>query len=674
MATVSKWTPFGVALNITATAGTVTRTSATQYKVTINASWETYYSGAKTNYGMDATSGGSGVTINIFGTKSDSGHGTFTGTYSISGNGSASKTITVTFKNFNSDNGKSATKTVSFTVNVPAWTSYIIKYNGNGGSNVPGNQTKWKDQTLILSYTKPTRNGYGFEGWATTSNATKATYGAGDKYTANSAAILYAVWNATRYAVRYNANGGTGAPEVQEKIYGKTLTLSSTKPTRTNYNFKGWGTSASSTTVTYAPGASYTKNAGITLYAIWELAYTKPRITNVSVTRCDSSGTATDEGQNAYVKCNAEYDLNFTAAFVEWKLASESTWSTANRKDLNIYIDINIDPPILEPLSTSMENSSSGDYWYAVIGDNTLDPEKTYDIRITFTDAGGSTSVTTSFASMKFPIDILNQGKGIAFGKTAETENTAEFAYEAKFNSPVYGKALGMDKLPSIPANSDLNNYMEPGCYAVRRNDVATTCTNIPVESAGRLEVWSSTGEGVRTEQYLYLRQRYIPYNDTNAVWERDITRRSDNVWRYYDWWRSSLTPAVSKNVYHEQKILWGENLTSGMYMTASHTINLSEAVSTQPNGIVLVFCAYNGTDNTNYSWESFFVPKQLVALSTSGHTFILGQGKFTYVGTKYLYINDTSITGHDDNNLTGSNNGITYANNKFVLRYVIGI
>ena len=57
-----------------------------------------------------------------------------------------------------------------------------------------------------------------------------------------------------------------------------------------------------------------------------------------------------------------------------------------------------------------------------------------------------------------------------------------------------------------------------------------------------------------------------------------------------------------------------------------------------------------------------------------SGHTFILGRGKFTYTGTKYLYINDTSISGHDDNNLTGSNNGIIYANDKFVLRYAIGV
>ena len=96
--------------------------------------------------------------------------------------------------------------------------------------------------------------------------------------------------------------------------------------------------------------------------------------------------------------------------------------------------------------------------------------------------------------------------------------------------------------------------------------------------------------------------------------------------------------------------------------------------MSAQRHGIVLVFCAYDGVDETNYSWQSFFVPKQLVALSTSEHIFVLGRGKFTYTGTKYLYISDTSITGHADNDLTGSNNGITYANDKFVLRYVIGV
>lgn len=282
MATVSKWTPFGVALDITATGGTVTRKSATQYTVKINASWETYYSGAKTNYGMTASSGGGSVNLNTFGTKSSSGSGSFTGTYSISGNGSATKTITVTFKNYEEDwQGnvtESATKTVSFTVTVPAWTSYTVKYNANGGSGAPSSQTKWKDQTLKLSTTKPTRTGYTFQGWGTSASDTSVDYAAGANYTANANVTLYAIWKAITYTVKYNANGGSGAPASQTKTYGKTLTLSSTIPTRssiddngtlTEYTFKGWATSATSTSVAYASGASYTANAAITLYAVW---------------------------------------------------------------------------------------------------------------------------------------------------------------------------------------------------------------------------------------------------------------------------------------------------------------------------------------------------------------------------------------------------------------------
>ena len=545
MATVSKWTPFGVALDITATAGTVTRKSATQYTVVINVSWETYYSGAQTNYGMTATSGGVTHTISAFnGTKRSSGSGSFTGTYSISGNGAASKTVSVTFKNFNTDNGDSATKAVSFTVNVPAWTSYIIKYNANGGSGAPSNQTKWKDQTLTLSSTKPTRTGYSFLGWSTSSTATSATYAAGASYTANSAATLYAVWKANTYTVSYNANGGTGAPANQTKTYGKTLTLSTTKPTRTNYNFKGWGTSASATTVSYAAGASYTANAAVTLYAVWELAYQKPRIVNVSSVRCDSNGTVNDEGQNGLISFSWECDKTVSSIVIKWKLTSDTSWS-----------------------STNVNVSGTSGVVRHVIGSNNLNTEKSYDIHITVTDGGGSSYAISTVTSMKFAIDVKSGGTGIAFGKTAELEGVAEFEYEGKFNQPVYGKALGMDKLPAIPENSDLNNYLETGCYAIHSNAIAGTISNIPVTRAGRLEVWSATGEGVRAEQWSYLRQRYIPYNSSNAVWERELTRGENNVWTYYAWWKSSLTPSASEKVYSQaaMTIALSTNVTLGV-------------------------------------------------------------------------------------------------------------
>lgn len=151
------------------------------------------------------------------------------------------------------------------------YATYTVAYNANGGSGAPSSQTKTYGTTLTLSSTKPTRTGYTFKGWATSSGSTTIAYSPGGSYTANAAITLYAVWSVNTYTVTYNANGGSGAPSSQTKTYGVTLTLSSTKPTRTGYTFKGWGTSSSTTTVSYAAGGSYTSNASITLYAIWSI-------------------------------------------------------------------------------------------------------------------------------------------------------------------------------------------------------------------------------------------------------------------------------------------------------------------------------------------------------------------------------------------------------------------
>lgn len=535
-------------------------------------------------------------------------------------------------------------------VTIPARPSYTVTYNANGGTGAPSNQTKYDYVPLTLSTTKPTRTGYTFQGWSTANDST-VEYAAGASYTADAAVTLYAVWKANTYSVKYDANGGTGAPSAQTKTYGVTLKLSSTKPTRPDHTFKGWGVSASSTTVSYASGANYTNNAAITLYAIWERNYFKPRITNLSIARCDSSGVSSEEGTYGLISFKWECDATLSSITVEWKLPSVSAWSSAS-------------------VSASGTSGTSS----KVIGNGALSVESSYDIRVTVTDASGSSYVLGTLTSMLLAFDALAGGKGVSFGKTAELEGVAEFEFDGKFNKPVYGKALGMDRLPAIPANSDFNNYRDPGCYAVQSNALAATCVNIPIDRAGRLEVWSATGEGVRSEQWSYLRQRFVPYNSSNAVWEREITRSADNIWKYYDWWRTSLTPTASDKVYHEQKVLWGSDMSSGMYMTAGHTATLTETVSAQPNGIVLVFSAYNSADDSNFGWETFFVPKQLVALSTAGHTFILGRGRFTYTGTKYLYIYDNRIEGHADNNATGTSNGITYNNSKFVLRYVIGV
>ena len=309
MATISSWNPFGVALDITATADTVTRTSATQYTVKINASWETHYSGAQTNYGMKVTSGGATAYIPKFtGDKISSSSGTLTGTYSINGNGSQTKTVTVVFENYN-DLDDSETKNVTFDVTVPAWTSYTVSYNANGGSGAPSSQTKWKDQTLTLSSTKPTRTGYTFLGWSTSNTATSATYSSSGSYTVNSAATLYAVWSENALTVNYYSNYATSAFDDALNTVGADKNVKvwtydfyydndystyglanysnssgSVYMTRTGYTgTKYWGTSTSGGTLIhedtgYSTGQSLAEalgkdlangNASINLYAQW---------------------------------------------------------------------------------------------------------------------------------------------------------------------------------------------------------------------------------------------------------------------------------------------------------------------------------------------------------------------------------------------------------------------
>lgn len=339
MATVSKWNPFGVALDITATGSSITRKSATQFTVKINVSWETYYSGAQTNYGMSVSSGGvSNKVISSFGTKRSSGSGSFTGTYSISGNGSATKTITVTFRNYEEDwQGnitESATKNVSFNVTVPALASYTVKYNANGGSGAPSSQTKWKDQTLKLSTTKPTRTGYTFQGWGTSTSDTSVDYAAGANYTANASITLYAIWKAITYTIKYNANGGTGAPANQTKTYGKTLTLSTTKPTRTSvddngtlttYTFKGWATSATSTSVAYQSGASYTANTAITLYAVWSKTVSSSTFDVSYNTNGGSEVISQIKINNETLVLRSTIPVKRGYTFVGWGLSADST-------------------------------------------------------------------------------------------------------------------------------------------------------------------------------------------------------------------------------------------------------------------------------------------------------------------------------------------------------------
>lgn len=108
-----------------------------------------------------------------------------------------------------------------------AGTAKTLTYNANGGSGEPSSQSScWtsdKDLTLfehVLSSTKPTRSGYTFLGWATSSTATTATYKPGAAVN-TSATTLYAVWKSNGPTLRVKVNGAwKTATAVYVKVNG----------------------------------------------------------------------------------------------------------------------------------------------------------------------------------------------------------------------------------------------------------------------------------------------------------------------------------------------------------------------------------------------------------------------------------------------------------------------
>ena len=300
-----------------------------------------------------------------------------------------------------------ATMTVTASYTIPALSSYTITYNANGGSGAPSSQTKYHGKPLTLSTTTPTRTGYTFKGWATSSNVTTATYSAGGSYTTNAAVTLYAVWSINTFTVNYDANGGSGAPSSQTKKYGVALTLSTVTPSRSDYNFLGWATSSNATTATYSAGGSYTTNAAVTLYAVWQVAYTKPRISNVSVYRCDADGTVNDTGTYFRALFDWETDKPVTGILVEWSSNTGDPYKyTINGNLYSGSIDTEAQGGGAIPTESSSVIS-------ILVCDGSIDP----------IDMKSSTNINRTLSGTAFLIDFLNgsKGKGIAIGKPAET-------------------------------------------------------------------------------------------------------------------------------------------------------------------------------------------------------------------------------------------------------------
>ena len=232
----------------------------------------------------------------------------------------SAQTKTITAKTVYTGSNQDGTSTATLTITVPALASYSVSYAANGGSSTPSTQTKWYGSTLTLAGAI-SRTGYTFAGWKA-SNGT--VYSAGGAYTTNAATTMTAQWTPVTYTVSYNANGGSNAPSSQTKTYGVNLTLTSAVPTRPGWTFRGWGTSASTSTVSYAAGGTYTANAAITLYALWQKTVTLSYSSESGSTNVPASQSATIYSPNTSTTfaVNSSPPSRTNYKFLFWQVGS----------------------------------------------------------------------------------------------------------------------------------------------------------------------------------------------------------------------------------------------------------------------------------------------------------------------------------------------------------------
>ena len=188
---------------------------------------------------------------------------------------------------------------------------YYLYYKYNDGTNstwlteVPDRPTTATTFTFYVNTAKlKDRSGYDHIGWADKADAVTAKYKGGEAIVLTKddpTKTIYAVWMPF-FELKYDANGGTGAPASQTRTAGHptvnrvTFTVPNQTPSKEGCTFKGWADSAAATTAQYQPGDTVDvkhENSPKTVYAVWQ-SNTPPTDKPAKPTENDVTGVVVD--------------------------------------------------------------------------------------------------------------------------------------------------------------------------------------------------------------------------------------------------------------------------------------------------------------------------------------------------------------------------------------------
>lgn len=398
-------------------------------------------------------------------------------------------------------------------------------------------------------------------------------------------------------------------------IFGSSISSYSASANGTRYISQTFDTAplktAGSNTITVGVKDSRGRSASASS-AITVIPYSVPNIISFSVNRCNADGTENDGG--VYAKVTYQYSVT--------NLSNKNTFTASlNYKKTtdSQWTSITITPT---------------ESIYNVIGSNIIaaDDAHSYDISLVVTDSFTSTSQSTALSTGYCLYHVRASGKGITWGGVAEDDG-----FNVKMPAHFHN---GLREDIPVAESGDCNNLTTGGNYYINSNGA-----NMPVAVNGWLIVKS--------------------FGDKSNCYQEFVTCQGE---RYQRWRTDGTWSAWTRD--YGQKLLWEGN----SYMGDSQSATLAEDISSQQNGIVLVFARFvSNTSNPVNEFSCHFVPKMAVSLE-GGRGFSFHITSHWNQGVKYLYIQNAKIIGNVYNSDSKTIGGSTYTNNYFVMRYVIGV
>lgn len=367
---------------------------------------------------------------------------------------------------------------------------YTVRFAGNGatGGNTPDQAFQY-NIGQNLRQNGFVRDGYTFTGWKRADN--QQAYGDGQWVTnlttqPDGIVTMVAQWSANEAHIRYNPNppagkttGGQGTPNWDGHT-GDTPAIGGNGWTIDGYTFAGWTTSPDGGGTKYAPGASWTANGTLTLYAQWTPGQAGLTYDGNGATggKTDPQNGVTDQKVN--VRQNGFTRDGYT--FVRWDTQADCRGKAVN----------------------------PGDKW-TLQGSSTLYACWAGNVQTLTYHGNGATDGNTAAQSGKTGDELTTNANGF----TRDGYTFVEWNTKADGTGGHYGKGTnGVAKWTMLPAGNDLYAIWQANPANIRYRDDWGATGSTP-------DTTGVTGQNVTIAQNGFTRPGY-----TFTGWARD--RRTD--------------------------------------------------------------------------------------------------------------------------------------------------